>query len=1222
MIGISLSLMLGTSLSTGGGGGGVPPLPEGRVAEVSRMSGDRDPVVPQDYHDRVAREAFSASLHPVGDPLVPSCVIYTHKAVKDGRWSDPTVWDTGTVPNANAVVCSGPYALIYDVLSDVLIKDIHINGAGSLTFDPAVRTRLWVDTLSVDGRLIIGESASNPIPDSGIVTGGKSVPQCEIVFWQSEAPLATGRLGLLTMGPVRIHGAAKESHLEALTSAPSNGTVFAGATSVVLSQDATAAGWKVGDEILVVGTEWAGTTPTDAQYEGPTQFYGPNQGSQQVFTQTAGFKQSQSEVRTITAISGNTVSFATPLAFNHLTVIDTLPRGDTVTLPPVVANLTRSIRFRTADASDTVWTGDLTDLQKRAHSMFMFDDDIQIRNAEFKNMGRTASDPSLNGPDAVTRYATSDTSQPITNVNNIFGRYALHIHRTGAFFGRKQVAVEGCSAWAPTSEYPIPGWAMVHHDSRAAMDHNVIYNVRGAGMVTELGNEIGQWIGNVVAWCRGDGFSTNWGQRAEVWRNHNGHTGVGYETQARQILQQDNYAEGCGMGWLLNLQANAFLERIPDGDSLRYRDPITFGGDDFFSGSGNPTIDDATYGFDQHQVPDFYRNHTWNCNSAFWKAHQQSIDRGDSMPMILKECHWINSATAYNIINYTVLYYVYDSLWTGHSTTGTTGASLGPVMWAMSFFNVKMKNFATGFNDTGYSIGYNGFWGDIAFENVTTPFAGADQLTFPGDPTAVAAWNVMGDAQVTGANTGIPRVWQAIDETDLPSPYPLAPFGPNSTERTNNPVPAVGDDPYVVIYPSTTTTLTPTGTNQSIKALIVDSLGYRWHGDNQSPETNLSAMTPKQTRSQTKATGLGIARRNGVFNDAGIWKTRCWFIDEDRWSRQRFTWHHDFILSGFDAGFLAANTVDPTATRPPLDILPEVTRTGPVTTPALHTITSAAAVSVEENLQLAHALKATTGKVRWAITGGTDASDFEIAYTVGQWVLRWAGDGIKDFEAPDDTGANNVYDVQVTATDFLGRAVDQAVAVTVTDVVEGLTSFSDNFNSPSGQAIDVRSGYEFWTGTANKLTIAANGTVRNNIATGTVAYRIVDINRTDNFVMRCNLPVTSGSVRMVFGVEPTTGARITFDRNSSTTLRVIYFNASNATTIWTYAISGSPGPLITLEVTGTTFRILFDGVAQIPTSGGATTIPATFAGTARFFLQSTHTSASESMMDNLYIGPA
>lgn len=1220
---MGLGLGLGSWLGARAAGGGGPPLPEGFVAEITRMSGDRDPVVPQDYHDRVAAEAFQASLHPVGDPLAPSCAIFTHKATKDGRWSDPTVWDTGTVPGANATVCSGPYNLIYDVLSDVLIKDIHINGQGSLTFDPNVRTRLWVDTLSVDGRLVMGE-ADAPIPDSTVIVGLRRVPQCEIVFWQSEAPLATARLGLNTMGPVRIHGAPKASHLEALTSAPSNGTIFAGATSATLSQDAAAAGWKVGDEILIVGTGWAGTTPTDPQYEGPTQFFGPNQGTNSVFTQTAGFMQSQSEVRVITAISGNTISWATPLAFNHVTVTDTLPRGDTVVLPPIVAMLTQSIRFRTADASDTVWAGDLTDLQKRAHSMFMFDDDIQIRNAEFKNMGRTASDPSLNGPNNVTRYATSDTSQPITNPNNQFGRYALHIHRTGAFFGRKQVVVEGCSVWAPTNEYPIPGWAMVHHDSRAAMDRNVIYNFRGAGMVTENGNEIGQWIGNVVSWGRGDGFPTDWGQRAEAWRNHNGHTGVAYETQARQILQQDNYAEGCRMGWMLMLQDVAQLERIPDGDSLRYRDPITQGAG---AGVGGVWGQDAdTYGIEQAQVPDFFRNHSWNCSTAFWKAHQQFLDRFDPTPFIIKECHWINSSTAYNLVNYTFHYWVYDSLWWGRSTVGTVAARLGPVMWANSFVNMKIANWAIGFEDTGYSIAYGGFWHEVDFTSVTTPFAGADQLTFPGDPTLLAAWNVMGDAQVTGANTGIPRVWQVTRDEDLPLPYPLPPFGPDSAERLANPCPALGDDPYVVLLGTQDTTLTPTGTGQySIRALIVDSMGYRWHGDWQNPETQLSQMTPRQTRTPTapgNAQGTEIVRRNGAFLDGGVWKTRAWFPDVDRATGNHFSWFIDFTLSGFDVGFLSSPgiLVDPNTIRPDLPLRPERLRTGPivpVTTAPV--IVTAGAASVLENTPLAVVLRANTGKVRWAITGGADATDFEVVYTGGQWVLRWAGNGTKDFEAPDDTGANNVYDVTVTATDFWGNTASQAIAVTVTDQVEAITEFSDDFASPIGQFLDVRTGYELFSGNANKLSIGTGGVVQLNNVSGTTVYRLPDIGRTDNFQIRARFRQAS-STRFIVGPDPATGQRVWLQRNNSTGLvEVHYYTAANVQTVWAY--SNPTTNLVELRVTGATFQLLINGIVQTPSSGPAQSIP-TLSASSRFFLAAPLAGVTRNdVLDDLYIGP-
>lgn len=1211
-------LFASTAFSSGGGVS--PPLPETRIAEITRMTGDRDPVVPQTYHQRVAADAFNPRFHPVGDPLLPSCAIFTHKAVKDGRWSDPTVWDTGTVPGANAAVCSGAYNLIYDVLSDVLIKDIHINGAGSFTVDPAVRTRLWVDTFSCDGRFILGESVDNPIPDSGIVEGGKRVPQFEMVFWQSEAPLQTARLGLNTMGPVRIHGARKDSHLEV------DGSVLAGATSCTLRGNAGQAGWKVGDEVMFVGTEWSGTSSTDAQYVGPTSIWAPNNDANGTRTNTHGFKNNQTEVRTITAVSGTTISWSSPLSFNHLVETDTLPRGQTVTLYPIVSCLTGSIRFRTADASDTAWVGDLANLQKRAHAMFMFDDDIQIRGAEFKNMGRTASDPSLNGPDEITRYATSDTSQPITNVNNTHGRYALHIHRTGAHFGRKMVVVERCSVWAPTDAPPMPGWAIVHHDSRAAIDHCNVYNFRGAGIVSELGNEIGQWIGNVVAWGRGDGFFIDWGSRAERWHNHNGHTGVGFESQARQILQQDNYASGCRQGWLFMQQNVNMLARIPDGDSLRYRDPLTQGGRD---ATGGYDFDRDTYGIEQANVPDFLRNHAWDCSDAFFKSHQQHTDRTDPIPFLIKECHWVNCFRAYHLVNYTFHYYVYDSLWTGSPGQGTA-STLGSVMWSNSFINIKIRDFNNGFVDTGYSIAYQGHWLEVQFENVPNPYVGSSELNFGTDPTTRLAWNVMGNALVTGATTGRPRLWadSPITDESLPSPYPAAPFGPNSTERSENLCPALGEAPYVVLYPGGDTTLTPTGTGQfSFKALIVDSLGYRWHGDHQSPETTLTIMTPKQTRPGSDpafATGTDIVRRNGVFLDGGIWKSRAWFIDIDRATGDHFTWYVDLTCSGFDAGFLAANTVNPASTKPVVPLLPETTRTGSIVEPALHTVTSASSVAVFENAQLAHELTASVGTVRWSITGGADAAQFEVAYTGGRWVLRWVGNGTQDFEAPADAGANNAYDVQVTATDLLGRPVNQAVTVTVTDVIEAVTEFSDDFTGAAGQWIDDRPGYEFFTGTPGKFFLNTTGTAVNTTnASGLTAYRLPDIGRSTDWQIRFRSNTASSSgVRC--GLLPSGNARrLEIDKfNDNSTVRVRYVNDSGST-VSTWIYPNPLGDLIKLELLGTTFRVYRNGVEQTPTSGPTVqAIPEALPTGSRFYLVNTLNQARTNTLDDLYIGPA
>lgn len=101
---------------------------------------------------------------------------------------------------------------------------------------------------------------------------------------------------------------------------------------------------------------------------------------------------------------------------------------------------------------------------------------------------------------------------------------------------------------------------------------------------------------------------------------------------------------------------------------------------------------------------------------------------------------------------------------------------------------------------------------------------------------------------------------------------------------------------------------------------------------------------------------------------------------------------------------------------------------------------SNASISVPENTTAVTTVTATdpeNGAVTYSITGGADAAMFSINPTTG--VLTFITP--KDFENPTDVGGNNVYDVQVTATDPSNATDVQDIAVTVTDVNEnGLLS--------------------------------------------------------------------------------------------------------------------------------------------------------------------------------------
>lgn len=151
------------------------------------------------------------------------------------------------------------------------------------------------------------------------------------------------------------------------------------------------------------------------------------------------------------------------------------------------------------------------------------------------------------------------------------------------------------------------------------------------------------------------------------------------------------------------------------------------------------------------------------------------------------------------------------------------------------------------------------------------------------------------------------------------------------------------------------------------------------------------------------------------------------------------------------------------------------------------TITSTNTASVAENATLSKSLTANE-TVTWSITGGADAARFEISGST----LRWASNGTKDFEAPDDANADNVYVVQVTATDAALNATNQTISVTVTNVAEGpvwadtyvAPAFNDSSAAWNGYNVRVR--FE-----AAQLSVSG-GSVRLTLSAGTGEGTAID----------------------------------------------------------------------------------------------------------------------------------
>lgn len=110
------------------------------------------------------------------------------------------------------------------------------------------------------------------------------------------------------------------------------------------------------------------------------------------------------------------------------------------------------------------------------------------------------------------------------------------------------------------------------------------------------------------------------------------------------------------------------------------------------------------------------------------------------------------------------------------------------------------------------------------------------------------------------------------------------------------------------------------------------------------------------------------------------------------------------------------------------------------------------AVSVAENSNLVTTVTATdpdaAQTLTYSISGGSDMASFAIDPSSG--VLTFVT--VPDYEAPSDTGANNVYDVIVQVADGAGASDSQAIAVTVTNIndapalsfLSGAISYTEN----------------------------------------------------------------------------------------------------------------------------------------------------------------------------------
>lgn len=415
----------------------------------------------------------------------------THRSVRSGDWSNPKTWG-GTVPKKGArVLIRKNHIVTVDKKIAKPMMTVRVNGI--LRFAHDTHTRLVVDTIVVSpkGTLRIG-TPKKPIQKNVsaklIIKDGNGGIETEDASSPDYDPYQLGQ-GLISHGTLTMHGAAKTSY------ATTKGALI-GDKRIVL--DKAPIGWRAGDTIAIAGTT------RDAKGD---------------------------ELRTIKRVNGESIVLDAALEKDH-----TVPRHtkEDLELRVHVANLSHNAVIQTAKKNRGAKLG--TDAsytsayQNRGHVMIMHNNNVDIRYAEFRQLGR--SNKAMNADDT-----EANEHGHITHVGtNQRARYPLHFHRAGS--DSKPARVHGSSVVGS------PGWGYVNHGSNVVMTNNVAYNIRGAAFVSERGDEQGAFIANLSIrthnWRNFKGRNLRFGRGIEDF----GFVGSGFWLHGMHVVTRNNIASG------------------------------------------------------------------------------------------------------------------------------------------------------------------------------------------------------------------------------------------------------------------------------------------------------------------------------------------------------------------------------------------------------------------------------------------------------------------------------------------------------------------------------------------------------------------------------------------------------------------------------------------------------------------------------------------------------
>lgn len=315
-----------------------------------------------------------------------------------------TAWDPAwSVSGGDVEIPANTRVLVrgnLDIAETVSLRRIHVPATSALVFADVPAT-IHVTDLSVDGELLLGsatcrlESAINVVFDTDEDVSSAAV-RSQIV----------SRMGLgLMVGPTGVLEVF--GHLYQPTWTRLGATASPGATSVTLAETVD---WRIGDKIVIA---------TGSRFDYPYM--------------------DENEVRTITGISGNVVTFAQPLGFQHY-------GGPEYQIE--VGLLSRNVKFTTAErvlAAAPTFGGHLMVHSKNA----------RISGVELYGLGQ----------------------------QNFLARYPFHFHRVGDVNNASYFT--DSSVWR--SNYRC---VVVHRTDRAIVSRNVAFDNFGHCFYFEDGVEM------------------------------------------------------------------------------------------------------------------------------------------------------------------------------------------------------------------------------------------------------------------------------------------------------------------------------------------------------------------------------------------------------------------------------------------------------------------------------------------------------------------------------------------------------------------------------------------------------------------------------------------------------------------------------------------------------------------------------------------------------------